>query len=317
MGLLGIDMQNRLYRFTTDSVEVYIESYKGFDKVRIRAGKVEKCKADFTFEVTGLTVDFTSKLTLPATRVFWNFGDNQFSLVSNPSHTYEEAGVYTVTLKGYEPGDDPSISAPILFSVENRNAANTIISNADAYNNFTLIPWDAPTTPSATPVFADSIYEVVYQVFGGAMPPPPTWKYDARRLTVTIPLDALSSSPSVINGKALIWIEGNYLRLRVSDDIAADPIIKTISGSELGLSLTKPRILPQELIAAEIDVNTAMVESRFSIIDANDNDLWPILPDPAPNHSNSWGAGSIRPDYELKMRPYKCLATKTKTITVT
>lgn len=33
----GLTMQNRLIRFTTDSVEVYLESYRGIDKIRIIA----------------------------------------------------------------------------------------------------------------------------------------------------------------------------------------------------------------------------------------------------------------------------------------
>ena len=53
--------------------------------------------ADFTAVNNDLTVDFTNTSD-NATSFFWNFGDTNVSAEVNPSHTYANAGTYTVTL---------------------------------------------------------------------------------------------------------------------------------------------------------------------------------------------------------------------------
>jgi PKD repeat protein len=45
-----------------------------------------------------LAVHFSYSSTGSATKWFWNFGDGKTSKVPNPSHTYNKAGAYTVTL---------------------------------------------------------------------------------------------------------------------------------------------------------------------------------------------------------------------------
>ena len=65
----------------------------------------EECYADFSFVVlddteVGYTVVFTDQSIAPdvITSWLWNFGDGNTSMEQNPQHTYEEAGVYDVTL---------------------------------------------------------------------------------------------------------------------------------------------------------------------------------------------------------------------------
>jgi len=53
--------------------------------------------AGFTSSVNGLTTAFTNTST-NATSFIWNFGDGSNSTASDPSHTYANDGVYTVTL---------------------------------------------------------------------------------------------------------------------------------------------------------------------------------------------------------------------------
>jgi PKD repeat protein len=53
--------------------------------------------AGFTSSTNGSTVDFTNT-SLNATSYIWNFGDASNSTDENPSHTYLNDGVYTVTL---------------------------------------------------------------------------------------------------------------------------------------------------------------------------------------------------------------------------
>ena len=60
-------------------------------------GQTAELKADFTFEVDGLTVKFTNAST-GATGYLWNFGDESTATDANPEHTYDAAGTYTVKL---------------------------------------------------------------------------------------------------------------------------------------------------------------------------------------------------------------------------
>ena len=63
---------------------------------------------DFTAVPTAgtkpLTVQFTNQ-SQNATSYLWSFGDGTTNLTESPSHTYQESGVYTVTLRATNPGD--------------------------------------------------------------------------------------------------------------------------------------------------------------------------------------------------------------------
>jgi PKD repeat protein len=58
---------------------------------------IHKPDADFSYAGNGLTVDFTD-LSTGSLSWHWNFGDSSTGNTQNPSHTYAEAGTYTVTL---------------------------------------------------------------------------------------------------------------------------------------------------------------------------------------------------------------------------
>jgi len=55
-------------------------------------------KAEFTFQASGLTVNFADSSTGNPTSWGWNFGDGHLSSVQNPVYTYGTAGTYTVML---------------------------------------------------------------------------------------------------------------------------------------------------------------------------------------------------------------------------
>jgi PKD repeat protein len=55
-------------------------------------------EADFTYEVDGLTVNFTSTSTGEIDGYLWEFGDGSSSTEENPSHTYSITDDYTVKL---------------------------------------------------------------------------------------------------------------------------------------------------------------------------------------------------------------------------
>jgi len=68
--------------------------------------------ANFTAATTAgcapLSVNFTDNSTNSPTSWSWNFGDSQTSTLQNPSHTYNTAGIYTVTLQATNPGGSDS-----------------------------------------------------------------------------------------------------------------------------------------------------------------------------------------------------------------
>ncbi|MEA2464661.1 MAG: hypothetical protein QOJ98_2408 [Acidobacteriota bacterium] len=67
------------------------------DVVKVEAG--EKPTADFTFTVSGRTVNFVDRSTGEPTSWAWNFGDSTPTVrQQNPVHTYENDGTYTVRL---------------------------------------------------------------------------------------------------------------------------------------------------------------------------------------------------------------------------
>lgn len=60
-------------------------------------GEKKELKADFTFEVNALTVQFKDA-SEGASAYLWNFGDENTSTEASPEHTYDAAGTYTVKL---------------------------------------------------------------------------------------------------------------------------------------------------------------------------------------------------------------------------
>jgi len=64
--------------------------------------------ADFSFEVSALSVLFEDISTGEPTEWQWEFGDGETSTRKNPLHTYPGAGTYTVTLRVTAPGGSAS-----------------------------------------------------------------------------------------------------------------------------------------------------------------------------------------------------------------
>ncbi|MCK4625173.1 MAG: PKD domain-containing protein, partial [Phycisphaerae bacterium] len=62
--------------------------------------------ADTTSGEAPLTVQFTDQSTGDVAVWFWDFGDEDISIVQHPSHVYDTAGLYTVSLTVVGPGGD-------------------------------------------------------------------------------------------------------------------------------------------------------------------------------------------------------------------
>jgi PKD repeat protein len=99
----------------------------------------------FTYEVSGLQVTFTDTSTKSPTRWLWDFGDGNTSTAQNPTHTYAEAGTYSVSLLAINAFGS---KAPARQSVEVADAGNAFIAAVEALNPVFLYP----LTESASPV---------------------------------------------------------------------------------------------------------------------------------------------------------------------
>jgi len=99
--------------------------------------------ADFTFVVNGFDVNFLDASTGEPTSWAWEFGDGDTSGDQNPAHTYDAAGIFTVTLTATNdagsdsaselvtiaPGDPPM--AEFSFEINDRTVIFTDLSTGD------------------------------------------------------------------------------------------------------------------------------------------------------------------------------------------
>ncbi|UBM62490.1 PKD domain-containing protein [Candidatus Sulfidibacterium hydrothermale] len=92
---------------TTEIEDIYSAYYCQTDqgnsrKITLQKEEITTLSADFSSDVTSgtapLQVQFTDKSTGNPTSWNWNFGDGSTSAEQNPSHIYNAAGDYTVTL---------------------------------------------------------------------------------------------------------------------------------------------------------------------------------------------------------------------------
>ncbi|MFT5384031.1 MAG: PKD repeat protein, partial [Saprospiraceae bacterium] len=75
---------------------------------------------DFTYNVNGLTIDFTNA-SIDANTYLWLFGDGDASSLENPSHTYSSGGSYLVSLTAYN--DCGNATYSILIELESAPTA--------------------------------------------------------------------------------------------------------------------------------------------------------------------------------------------------
>ncbi|MBL6915355.1 MAG: PKD domain-containing protein, partial [Planctomycetes bacterium] len=71
-----------------------------------------------TSGIYDLPVTFTSTSTGEISSLAWDFGDGATSSALNPTHTYTEAGTYTVTLTASGPGGDDAEICSACITVE-------------------------------------------------------------------------------------------------------------------------------------------------------------------------------------------------------
>ncbi len=88
--------------------------------------------ANFTSNVTSgpvpLTVNFIDSSTGVIETWFWDFGDGGVNVVSSPSYTYKNTGVFTVTLTVKGPGGSDVETKPAFIRTKDVNQLSDIIS---------------------------------------------------------------------------------------------------------------------------------------------------------------------------------------------
>lgn len=113
------NMSNNTYSYIDDIV------VKG---VYMAAAPEAEFTADATSVCPGTTVTFTDQTTNNPTSWSWDFGDGGTSTAQNPTHTYETAGTYTVTLvAGNANGTDTEAKTNYITV----NAAPTVTASND------------------------------------------------------------------------------------------------------------------------------------------------------------------------------------------
>lgn len=100
-------------------------------------------RADFTFQVSRLNAAFTDTSTGSPTGWTWNFGDGSSSTEQNPTHSYAQAGTYTVTLTARNAGGSSTRSQ--FVTVANPPTANFSFQVSGLQATFTDTSTGGPT----------------------------------------------------------------------------------------------------------------------------------------------------------------------------
>jgi PKD repeat protein len=97
--------------------------------------------ADFSFSANSLAVDFTN-LSENGLTYLWEFGDGLTSTEINPSHTYDTAGTYDVTLHAYhedcEDYETLPVSVPLVSTIEQEPFMEILVQPNPSSGTFTL-----------------------------------------------------------------------------------------------------------------------------------------------------------------------------------
>jgi PKD repeat protein len=242
MGLTNLKFGNRAYQLPDGSVQVYVESYLGVEKIRITAASGGCGQVFITADVvegsSPLTVNFTSTVVgFTPTYYWWTFGDaisTSESVEANPSHIYTDTGTFTVNLIVFGQSSATGLQniGASVFTFENKNASGA--SDAIAHANFIAAPW------SAGPRGSISLEYQATKTGGG------TVTYFATR----------------INGFASQAFGGNEYFLQQSNGLISDPagtmdlkvngtVVHSQAGSE-GLTTLKPILRVQDYTSGDV-----------------------------------------------------------------
>lgn len=123
----------------SDGTTVQSLSSDDTDNQSLSSDDTEVPTADFTSNVTEgyspLTVQFTDMSTGSPTSWSWDFGDGNTSTVQNPTHTYNEAGNYTVTLTVENSAGSTTVTDSSFVVLASDNTPTTEFSESPSTGN--------------------------------------------------------------------------------------------------------------------------------------------------------------------------------------
>jgi PKD repeat protein len=98
--------------------------------------------ANFTFTISGLTVNFTDTSTDSGGSIgthSWNFGDGGTSTAANPSHTYASAGTYSVSETVTDSVNHSSSTKTVSITVTSSTSSQLIVNGG--FETGSAAPW--------------------------------------------------------------------------------------------------------------------------------------------------------------------------------
>jgi len=99
------------------TVKNLFNTYKQADSIIVTNNPPVLPLAKFSYKILpNFTVDFTDASSGEPTRWFWDFGDGKTSELKNPSHKYQNSGVYKVNLRVFNLKGSSQTSQTVNFS---------------------------------------------------------------------------------------------------------------------------------------------------------------------------------------------------------
>lgn len=299
MKMMNMDMQNRLYRFTTDSIEVYVESFRGIDKIRIRAAKEEVIECpDFSGTPTTVGVEELIAFTKAGSNwQLWDFGDGSFRhfdtiLSVAVPQAYQNTGIYTVKRSVSENSIWNNINSSVLKNIRKLTKVTDLhIDEADAWAEYLTLSW---TTASTSDLRAFHFL----QVTGGS------YFYTSRKFLTDIDLTAYDDSKKI------------YLAVHITqpDNVVRGSGIE----SSLGGSLEATDMSIASSYFHNLIELTPYVGTYLTDVEIRDNSGFPRFTDLI--NGEGWDAAPRFADPGIliyQKQGVTCTTTKTNYITVT
>jgi len=106
------------------------------------------CNANFTYQISGLTVAFTSLMPNSLVSYHWDFGNGQTSNLPNPIHTYVTAGTYNVCLIVFNSSCVDTICQTIV--VGSTSGCNVTFSHSPVTGSINNIQFVGTVTPAVS-----------------------------------------------------------------------------------------------------------------------------------------------------------------------
>ena len=115
----AISFDHSLSPQIADSIRMLTKAYV-YDSLALWEKSDQKANAAFQYSVNGLQVQFTAD-RLAQDSLFWDLGDGTTATSSQPTHSYANAGTYTVRLRAYNCSD--TVSSTQIVSIASQTGA--------------------------------------------------------------------------------------------------------------------------------------------------------------------------------------------------